>query len=195
MSDNQECSTRVSRKSLPQECPTKVSCKSAPQECLTRVSHKSVLQECRTRASYKRVSHKSEWHTRCPTRVHKSVPQRFPKRMCPTRGSPKSVSCKSQECQRLFGCLFSRTCLHSVTRVPFFQVLAWTDRSSCSGETRRISRCLDPEESFCPTQTDPQSQPFGIIPRRSGYGNLWHIASKGLPRGSWTLKQLHVGSV
>ena len=81
MSYKSECSTRVACKSVPQECPTRVFCKIAPQECVpqecpTRVSHKSVLQECSAR-----VSHKSGCYTGCPTRVHKSVPQRFPKRV------------------------------------------------------------------------------------------------------------------
>ena len=48
----QECSTRVSYKSVPhqsarQECPTRVSCKSVPQECrlcFTRVPYKSVRE-------------------------------------------------------------------------------------------------------------------------------------------------------
>ena len=80
-------------------------CKSAPQECPTRVSyervpHKSVLQECSTR-----VSHKSECHTRCPTGVHKSVSQRFPKRMRPTRVSHKRVSYKSV-CFRVRVCMW-----------------------------------------------------------------------------------------
>ena len=81
----QECSARV-----PQECPIRVTNKSVPQECPTRVSYKSAPQECLTR-----VSQKSECHTRCPTRVHKSVRQRCPKGMCPTRVSHKSVSYRS----------------------------------------------------------------------------------------------------
>ena len=83
----QDCSARVSLKSVLQECPTRVFYrvlrKSAPQD-------ESAPQERPTR-----VSHKSERHTRCPTRVHKSVPQRFPKRMRPTRMSHKRVSHKS----------------------------------------------------------------------------------------------------
>ena len=85
---------------------------------VTRVSHKSVLQGCSARVSYK-----SECHTRCPTssaRVHKSVPQRLPKRMRPTRVH-KSVS----ECQELFGCLFSSTCfqVRVCTRVRGFHLV------------------------------------------------------------------------
>ena len=74
--------------------------KSGPlQECLTRAS---VLQECATRASHNRVCPK------CPTSVHKSVPQECSTRLFhksarqefPTRVSHKNVLHKSipQEC-------------------------------------------------------------------------------------------------
>ena len=85
----QECPTRVSHNSDRQEYPTRVSSKSVPQDCFTRVSYKSALQECPITVSYKSVPkvlkecpHRSECHTRFPTRVRKSVPRRFPKNTC-----------------------------------------------------------------------------------------------------------------
>ena len=66
--------------------------------------HKSVLQEFSAR-----VSQKSECHTRCPTRVHKSVPQKYPKRMYPTRVSHKSVDKIVKTC--LSVCFRVRVCI------------------------------------------------------------------------------------
>ena len=65
------------------------------QEC----PHKSVLQECPARVS-QRVTKVSR----------ESVPQERSTRVSPTRVSPT-----------MFGCLFSSTCLHSGSWVPFFQ--------------------------------------------------------------------------
>ena len=81
------------------------------------MSHKSVPQKCPTRASYKSTPE-------CPTKVpekivsYKSVPQK----------------CLLQECQKLFGCLFSSTCLHSGSWVPFcFLTIATFWRQATSG--------------------------------------------------------------
>ena len=116
----QACPTRVSYESASQERHTRVSHKSVPQECPTRVFRKSVLQECSARVPRKiechtNVSHKID-KQECPTRVsRKSVPQE-----CPTRVSYKSVpqKCLVQDCQKLFGCLFSSTRLHSGSWAP-----------------------------------------------------------------------------
>ena len=100
----QESPARVSYESVSQERRTRVPLQEFParvsviQECPTRVTNKSVPQECPTRVFRKSVPQESECHIGCPTRVHKSVPQRFPKRMCPTRVSHKNVSCQSVNC-------------------------------------------------------------------------------------------------
>ena len=110
----------MTNKSVPQE--TRVSCKSAPQECHIRVSLKSVLdksvsQECPTRVSRKsgchaRVSHKSDEHE-CPTRVSPKSSQECPTKVSENNACYKSVpqECLLQECQKLFGCLFSSACV------------------------------------------------------------------------------------
>ena len=106
----QECPTSVLRKSVPQDrllqgCPTKVrvspSYKSVLQKCPARVPRKSVAPEFSTRASHKSAPRE------CPTRVScKSVSQE-----CLTRVPP-------QECQTMFGRLFSSACLHAGLWVP-----------------------------------------------------------------------------
>ena len=94
------------------ECPARVSHKSALQD----LAHKIVRQGFPTTVSYKSVPQE------CPTRVRKSVPQRFPKRMCPTRVSRKSVSYKSvKNC--LGVCFPIRVCIrvrgfHRVSSTP-----------------------------------------------------------------------------
>ena len=97
----------MSDKSVLQECPTRVSYKS--HECPT----KSVPQKW---VSYK-VSH---------TRVRKSVPQRFPKRMCPTKVSPTRVS--KTNCMFVFEYVFA---FGFVGSILFFSLVCCDRRFVC----------------------------------------------------------------
>ena len=134
---------QVSYKSVPQECPARVSYKSVPQECTVshkgfgpecvlqefpaRMSDKSVLQECLTRVREcpTRVSRKSVAQE--PTKVsHKSVLQdrlqsdESVARECPTGGVLQERLL--QKCPRMFGRLFSSTCLHSGSLVSILSL-------------------------------------------------------------------------
>ena len=141
----QESSARVPHQSVRQQRPTRVSYESVsrerhiPQECPTRVFfRKCVLQECSAR-----VPRKSECHTGCPTRVHKSVPQVFPTRMRPTRVSHKSVSYKSvNNC--LAVCFRIRVCI----RVRGFHLLFLVEsgRMTCASSLRRLTAWLSEDE-------------------------------------------------
>ena len=110
----QKVATRVSYKIVAQGCPARVFHK-RPSECRARVSH-IIPQNVSTRVFYKSVCLLQE--CLLSTRVfHKSVPpERLPQE-CPRKVSRKSVL---QECQPMFGRLFSSGREHSGSWIQLF---------------------------------------------------------------------------
>ena len=169
----QDCSARVSDKSVPQHSSIRVSDKSVVQEYPTKVSYKSVPQECPARVSHKifpqefptRVSVIQEY----PTRVsYKSFPEE-----CPARVSHKS---DLQEClTRVFRKSVPQEYPKSATRVPYQSV-----PQDCSHEcwTRVSHECSAGVSDKSALQERPT--------RSYVLQNVWAcVSSTCLRSGSW----------
>ena len=142
VSDTEECQcpTRASHKSVLPGCPTRVSYRSVLQECSRRVS---VLQGCPTRVTYKSVAKE------CPTRVS-YMPQE-----CPTRVSYKRVS-------KIVWPFVFEPCLHSGSCVPS---CCWnrcvSELLSTTRDVNSVAWCDTPFLRDCRTLPGPRLKTSG----------------------------------